>query len=482
MLENRAFDHYLGWMHAKNPQINGLSGNESNPVSPADPSKGSQRVLPGSNYSSWDPNHSVSGTRQQIFGVTAEPAPGALPARMDGFVANAIASGGTGPDVMQAFEPEQVPVLSTLAQEFVLFDRFFAAIPGPTMPNRMMFHSATSHGLCDDSVTNLVEGLPQQTLYDTFDNASITWSHYFEEIPDVLALDRMRSIDNLEKLHWMGDFATHVAAGNLTQFTFINPAFAGLPGCPASDQHPAHDVREGEKLVKQIYETLRASDLWNTSALIVTYDEHGGFYDGAATPLEGVPSPDGIRCSNGEDFGFDRLGVRIPLIVASPWVAKGAVEHGPPVASKPVATSQYDLTSVGATVRAHFGAGAPGRNLTRRDGWAATFEHVWSQRTSPRTDCPMTLPSPPQDASAHSVGLFPGDRPQDGSAPATDLHKTLYELAGDLHDDVRGAVADDATTEAQASMFIRSQVARLLGWDARSRPEHPLHGTRFQSS
>lgn len=207
-------------------------------------------MLPGSNYSSWDPNHSVGGTRQQIFGSTSEPSPGSGHASMDGFVANAIASGGTGPDVMQAFEPEQVPVLSTLASEFAVFDRFYAGIPGPTMPNRMMFHSATAHGLCDDNVLDLLEGLPQRTLYDSFDEAGISWSHYFEEIADVLALDRMRTPENLQKLHWMGDFSKHVQQGNLSQYSFINPAFAGLPGFPAQDQHPAHDVREGEKLVK----------------------------------------------------------------------------------------------------------------------------------------------------------------------------------------------------------------------------------------
>lgn len=398
---------------------------------------------------------------------------------MDGFVVNAIASGGNGPDVMQAFEPEQVPVLTTLASEFALFDRFFASIPGPTMPNRMMFHSATSHGLCDDNVEELLEGLPQRTLYDSFDDAQITWAHYFEEIPDVLALDRMRSIENLEKLHWFGDFAGHVTNKTLPMFSFINPIFAGLLDIPASDQHPAHDVREGEKLVKQVYETLRGSELWNRTALLITYDEHGGFYDGAATPLSGVPSPDGLRCSNGEDFSFDRLGVRIPLIVVSPWVNKGVVEHAPPAAAKPFATSQYDLTSVGSTIRTHFGAA--GHNLTMRDAWAATFNHVWSNRSSPRTDCPSTLPSPPSDDSEHVVGLYPEGRAQDGSAVATDLQRALFGLASSLHPDTRGTQAAEDATEAEASMHIRKQVSRLLGWDARSRREHPLHGTEYQS-
>lgn len=207
-------------------------------------------------------------------------------------------------------------------------------------------------------------------------------------------------------------------------------------------------------------------------------DEHGGFFDAAPTPLTGVPSPDGIRCSNGEDFGFDRLGVRIPLIVASPWINKGTVEHEPPAAAKPAHSSQYDLTSVGSTVRSHFGA--PGRNLTDRDAWSATFNHIWSQRSIPRTDCPSTLPSPPSDDSEHAHGLFPGSRAQDGSAPATDLQRALFQLAGALHDDTKGQEASSGATEAEASMFIRGQVARLLGWDARSSPEHPLHGTEFQ--
>lgn len=97
-----------------------------------------------------------------------------------------------------------------------------------------------------------------------------------------------------------------------------------MKGMAANDDHPSHDVANGQKLVKEVYETLRTSPQWNQSLLVITYDEHGGFYDHVQTPYVNVPSPDGNTAPPPTFFKFDRLGVRVPTIMVSPWIIKGS--------------------------------------------------------------------------------------------------------------------------------------------------------------
>ncbi|KAL4302441.1 hypothetical protein GQ457_10G007070 [Hibiscus cannabinus] len=143
-------------------------------------------------------------------------------------------------------------------------------------------------------------------------------------------------------------------------------------------------------LVKEVYETLRSSPQWNQTLLIITYDEHGGFFDHVATPVSGVPSPDGIVGPDPFFFKFDRLGVRVPTIMVSPWIDKATVVHGGN--GKPYPTSEFEHSSIPATVKKLFNLSAP--FLTKRDEWASTFESILQTRTEPRTDCPERLPTP----------------------------------------------------------------------------------------
>ncbi len=98
----------------------------------------------------------------------------------------------------------------------------------------------------------------------------------------------------------------------------------GLP----NDQHPPHSVKEGERIIKNVYESLRNGPQWNETLYIITYDEHGGFFDHVSPPQEGVPNPDGIL-GKGVGFNYTRLGVRIPTIAISPWIEKGTLVHEP---------------------------------------------------------------------------------------------------------------------------------------------------------
>jgi len=145
-------------------------------------------------------------------------------------------------------------------------------------------------------------------------------------------------------------------------------------------------VSEGERLIKKVYETLRNSDYWNDTMLIITYDEHGGFYDHVPTPT-GSPNPDGIQGSNG--FNYDRLGIRVPTVVISPWINKGTVVHQPTGGQAPQSNSQFESTSIIATTNKILGV--PG-TMWAREAWAGTFDDLLLQMGTPRTDCPTTLP------------------------------------------------------------------------------------------
>lgn len=144
VMENRSFDHMLGWMKSLNPEINGVTGSESNPVSASDPK--SQRVFfkDGAHYVDPDPGHSFQAIREQIFGSNDSSA---SPAPMNGFVQQATwMSPNMTEAVMNGFRPEMVAVYKALVEEFAVFDRWFASVPSSTQPNRLYVHSATSHG------------------------------------------------------------------------------------------------------------------------------------------------------------------------------------------------------------------------------------------------------------------------------------------------------------------------------------------------
>ncbi|KAH9300989.1 hypothetical protein KI387_012572 [Taxus chinensis] len=198
----------------------------------------------------------------------------------------------------------------------------------------------------------------------------------------------MRKLKYVSKFHqyWL-KFKRHARDGKLPNLTVIEPRYFDLKLFPANDDHPAHDLANGQKLVKEVYESLRKSPQWNETLFVVTYDEHGGFYDHVPTPVREVPSPDGIVGPHPYFFTFDRLGVRVPTIMISPWINKRTVVHGP---SGPTPSSEYEHSSIPATVKKIFNLNSD--FLTYRDAWAGTFEGVLNVQGSPRTDCPVVLP------------------------------------------------------------------------------------------
>jgi len=345
---------------------------------------------------------------------------------------------------MSCFNSSSVPVISTLAMEFAVFDHWYAAVPGPTMVNRAYLHGATSHGMGFNNVTAILDGFPQKSIFQSLSEAGITWGLYFEEISDALSFSDVRNTNYWKNYFSIDEFSEQCESGLLPSYSFISPRYFDIPFIPANDQHPSHDVTEGEKLMKSIYESLRASPQWNSSLLIITYDEHGGFYDHMPTPLN-VPNPDGID-STSPVFNFERIGVRIPTVMISPWIDKGSVVHR---ATGPSPSSEYEHSSIPATLKKLWNLP---NFLTNRDAWAGTFESVFSGRTTPRTDCPQTLPNPPM--------LLRHLKPLTGQEPLSELQLELVQLAASLNGDITGI--SQLKTEQDGARFIKQQMSKFL--------------------
>lgn len=150
VMENRSFDHMLGWMKKLNPEINGVTGSEWNPVSTSDPNSAKVFFSDGAHYVDPDPGHSFQAIREQIFGSNDTSG---MP-QMNGFVQQAKSMSDNMTDaVMNGFAPDKVAVYRELVSEFAVFDRWFASIPTSTQPNRMFVHSATSGGATSNDAT-----------------------------------------------------------------------------------------------------------------------------------------------------------------------------------------------------------------------------------------------------------------------------------------------------------------------------------------
>eukprot|EP01120_Amphizonella_sp_Union-15-10_P002828 TRINITY_DN13118_c0_g1_i1.p1 TRINITY_DN13118_c0_g1~~TRINITY_DN13118_c0_g1_i1.p1 ORF type:complete len:481 (-),score=80.67 TRINITY_DN13118_c0_g1_i1:30-1472(-) len=412
MEENRSFDNLLGFLKRLNPDIEGLTGTERNPYDPYNPTS---FVTVSDEASDIEPNagHSFSATLQEVFGgfnlTHLNPAP------MNGFVANAESmSKGWGPLVMRSFNHTTVPVLSTLAMEFGLIDHWFSSVPGPTEVNRAFLQSATSDGYTDNDSEIMTLGFPQKPLMESISDAGQLWKVYFEEFPTALFMRELRSIDYLDRWKTLFEFFDDCQSGNLPYYAFIEPRYYTVDDSyPANDQHPSHNVADGEVFIKEIYKAVRNSPQWNETALIILYDEHGGLYDHVPTPLNGVPSPDGKSVSG---FQFDRLGVRVPAVFVSPWVKKGTLVHKP---TGPYPDSQFEHSSVAATIKKVLGIDT---FLTKRDAWAATFEGMFLELDAPRTDCPIDLPNPP----------YLGPKTSQSTQPLNDLQKSMIKAANGL--------------------------------------------------
>jgi len=434
MFENRSFDHLLGWVGAGD----GLTSETSCPVDPGDPQ--SPRVLAtrGAEHGdpTIDPGHAFGDVTEQLFGRPTVPEPPV--ATNAGYVSNYAKRPGNTLDgarrVMDAFDPAKLPVLSTLAREFLVCDRWFASVPGQTWPNRFFAHAATSGGQADNRYR------PQtfRTVYHQLHAARRRWAVYFHDFPHAYTIGSLRRPSFAPHFRFVKQFFHDLERNRLPAYSFIEPRYFDFLRWKANDFHPPHDVRLGEHLIADVYEALRRSEAWESSALVVLFDEHGGLFDHVPPPA--APSPDGKRSSD-PPFAFDRLGPRVPAIIVSPRVERGGVD-----------STVYDHASLSASARELFGLGQP---LTARDTAAHSFAAVF--RTTVRRDTPTTLPRP-FEPTAEAFRRSSGAAVMTAEHVAADLARGMASSAP-LSEFQRSLV--DATNALQATQGPRAGVLGL---------------------
>ena len=301
-------------------------------------------------------------------------------------------------EAINYYTEDQIQVFGTMAENFVLFDRWFAAVPGPTNPNRAYITSGTSYGHGRNDEDFLLYALPQRSIFQQLSEYGITWMNYQNSTIDAMT-DTAPLVGfnpdaafynwTLSSGAWktnispLEQFYADAKAGTLPQFTYLNPEC-----CSYQSFHPPSPITLGENFIKGIYEAIRNSPQWEETLFILTFDEHGGFGDHVPPPGN-VPAGDNLTYTelayDGKNatFDFKRLGVRVPTLLISPWVGKGVVEH------KGINNGgEYTHTSILGFLQALWGLDT----LSPRVAYSSTFEHLITDNL--RQDTPATLPDP----------------------------------------------------------------------------------------
>jgi phospholipase C len=418
MLENRSLDHMFGFFNAAAGQtienLNGANSTLSNLLDPSKPASDNNpqfmvsQPAPFAVHDKEGPSHSFNSVCVQLCNDPNGPSD-ANPVQNNGFVRSykddllrrthninkdQIA------EVMESFAPDQLPAINQLAREFCLCDHWFCEVPGPTMPNRMYVHAATSEGYVHNAFKR---DFSSKTIYELVQDQGLTWCTYFHDLTEVLQFKALgNSPDHFRRFE--SRWAKDVSSGDIPNYVFILPRFNnkkashGKPAISANSQHAPEDVRFGEHLIADVYDPLAGNPaLFNETVLIVTYDEHGGFFEHVAPGA--APNPDGQDSPNPDDdanfkvpsFSFDRLGLRVPSLIVSPWISKGIVEN-----------RNLQHTSIIKTATEMFGLAGP---LNARDASAASFADLFTKTDAPRStaDMPDKLDRPPLGQAVMSV-------------------------------------------------------------------------------
>jgi phospholipase C len=238
-------------------------------------------------------------------------------------------------NILNYFTPDKLPVLTNLATEFAVYNRWFSSIPGPTLCNRAFAHYGSSFGQVSMDVfywNKQYKSIYERLLVAT---PKVSSRLYYYDVASS-SLEVVNLLQNQPELFGtFQDFKDSCDRNQLPQYCFIEPNYtdhddpSGGGEIIASDQHPDHDVRAGEQFIADVYSRIRNNPkLWPNTAILVVYDEHGGIYDHVPPPACTPDSPyvaQPAATGTPDPFHFDRLGVRVPAILISPWVKRGTV-------------------------------------------------------------------------------------------------------------------------------------------------------------
>ena len=331
MMENRPFDFFFG--HAglpgaddlTKPQPGGTLEDYCNLYDTKDASKGKICPQKGKAYQVCRDGSSMSFHvyADDIFGPGVFNGASAPYPNVSTFGTGYLETNRGNEEIMWGMAPEQIPIKMALAREYAVFDKWHASFPGPSTPNHLFTMMASSAGCTETGSTYKCEpgGLfPAKTIFESLLEQNKTWAYYYNDTAWTSFMKFFHTDDGKAGMKGYDDFYHNAEHGTLPNFSFILPRQATneTTGQGPNDDHPCHDIALGERLIKDTYEALRASPAWNKTALLIMYDDPGGWYDHGAVPT-GVPAPDNYAsCPDQTDFTY--LGARVTTILVSPWV------------------------------------------------------------------------------------------------------------------------------------------------------------------
>jgi phospholipase C len=348
MMENRSFDHYLGFLgedpayleegrlrYGRRFKID-ASTTESYP-DPDGVELATYPIVPAGEDNPWrgcghpDPGHGWTAGRRQ---------------RDDGFLAT-----GSGNDeyALGFYRDQDLALYASLSRQFTVCDRYHCSVLGPTFPNREYLHSGQSGGIKNNAFPFQVgypDGFTWPTIWDRLAAAGVPARYYYTDLP-VVALWGARLLPISSTI---ANYFTDAAAGQLPNVVFLDPGFVGET---RTDEHPHGDVRDGQRLVEQCLRAFVDSPHWERGVFILTYDEWGGFFD----HVRPARFKDDLA-SRIDDENFGQGGFRVPTRIVSPYARRNFVDH-----------TLYDHTSILRFIQWRF-LGAPARGKGRStDGW-----------------------------------------------------------------------------------------------------------------
>ncbi|MGB7848067.1 MAG: alkaline phosphatase family protein [Candidatus Acidiferrum sp.] len=387
-MENRSFDHLLGWLPNGDGKQAGLSYVDSKGTShPTHALSGDYTGCPHP-----DPDHSYSGARMEYDNGA-----------MDGF----LRAGSNDVFSIGYYGEQDNPFYAALARNYTACDRYFAAILGPTFPNRLFLHAAQSDRL-DDSVS--FTSVP--TIWDRLASAGVSAKYFYSNVPFVA----LWGVKYLGISHLYEEFLLAAAAGTLPAVSFIDPSYTVLDDGTGNDDHPHADIRRGDRFLYETFEAVAKGPKWANTVFIVNFDEWGGYFEHVVPPRATAANNVDTDLVNGKAL----LGLRVPTVVASPF------SRGNPSDPR-VSALTFDHTSVLKLIEWRWGL-AP---LTPRDASSDVQNLAYALNFNQPDATVPSLPEPqaPLVGAPCLQTLFGGILSSGGATPKTAIWQELGKKA-----------------------------------------------------
>jgi phospholipase C len=355
MMENRSFDHFLGWLRGADGRQAGLSYLDGDGV--AHPT---HHLTDFQGLAFNDPDHSYDGGRVEFDGGAC-----------DGW----LRAGDNDVYSIGYYQAADLAFYRHAAPYWTVCDRYFSSIMGPTFPNRFYIHSAQT-----DRISNTQVLATMPTIWDSLAAAGVSHRYYFSDIP----FTALWGAALLGITAPIAEFYASAALGTLPAVSYIDPRFLGEDEGLSGDDHPHADIRVGQSFLNDVYTAVTSGPAWRRTALLITYDEWGGFFDHVPPGSAADPVPEhALR------------GFRVPTFVISPRARRNFVAH-----------NTYDHSSIVKMIEWRFGL-AP---LTARDADARNIAEVLDFSIPPNPAAPRwNVPAPssltPAPVNALRAGL-----------------------------------------------------------------------------